>query len=343
MNKQSTSYMVTGGAGFIGSNLVARLLGKGASVLAYDNFSREGSKQNVSWLRKRSHGNLKVVNGDIRDSEKLQSCVKGQQVVVHLAGQVAATDSVTDPFEDFTSNVVGTVNVLEAVRKVDEHPIIIFSSSNKVYGDLSYVPTKSTKTRYSFENEMLKDGIPEMFPLLVANPYGCSKAAADLYVTLYHSCYGIRTVVFRQSCIYGPRQYGTEDQGWLFHIAKTICDGGTLTAYGDGKQVRDLLYIDDLIDAFEEAVSNISKAAGKTYNIGGGVKNSVSFLEAIRVLEEIYQTKANLSFDEWRTGDQKIFCSNNTLVTNDLGWQPRTSVATGMQKLRDWIEELATS
>ncbi len=265
--------LITGGAGFIGSNLAHRLLSKDQEVVIYDNLARRGTEKNVTWLRENHGEAFQLIRGDIRDAQRLEKVVGEVDLIYHLAAQVAVTTSVLDPREDFGINALGTLNVLEAARRCKNKPIVVFTSTNKVYGALEGIKVVDKGGRYDFANVK---GISESYPLDFHSPYGCSKGAADQYVRDYARIYGLPTVVFRMSCIYGPRQFGNEDQGWLAHFLISSLLGRPITIYGDGKQVRDILYIDDLLAAFESAVEQVETARGRVYNIGGGRENTIS-------------------------------------------------------------------
>ena len=260
--------MVTGGAGFIGSNLADALLGAGGTVTVFDDLSRQGSELNLAWLEARHPDRLRFVRGDVRDAAAVAEVVTGADVVYHLAGQTAVTTSVADPRSDFEANLLGTFNVLEAARRSPAPPIVVYASTNKVYGSLEHIALVEHATRHDFAD--LSSGIDETQPLDPQSPYGCSKGSAELYVRDYHRLYGLRTISFRQSCIYGPRQMGVEDQGWVAWFVRAAVRGEAITIFGDGKQVRDLLYVDDLIDAYVRAVDRIETTAGQVFNVGGG-------------------------------------------------------------------------
>lgn len=332
-------YLITGGAGFIGSNLVHALLEKRHEVIIFDNLSRNGSKSNVTWLKNLHGVKVDIEQGDIRQGYKsLIPLVSKVDVVIHLAAQVAVTTSVINPMEDFEINAMGTFHLLEAVRHSHNNPVFLYSSTNKVYGELEDVKTEETKSRYTFSN--MKWGVSEERNLDFHSPYGCSKGTADQYVRDYARIYGLRTVVFRQSCIYGPRQFGVEDQGWVawFIIALTLRKN--ITIYGNGKQVRDLLYVDDLIHAYEMATKNISKTKGQIYNIGGGDKNTISiWYEFKPILEELFGRKIDTKFSDFRPGDQPIFVSDIRKAKKDFGWEPKIPVKQGIQKLYTWVQE----
>ena len=266
--------IITGGLGFIGSNLANRLLREQHDVVVFDNASRAGVLHNLRWLEEQHGKRFRWIRGDIRDFAAVREAVSGADVIFHLAAQVAVTTSVTNPQEDFAINAQGTLNILEAARQQNPVPAVLFTSTNKVYGAMENVRTELQQTRYVMPD--YPDGISESFPLDFHSPYGCSKGAADQYVHDYFRIYDVPTVVFRMSCIYGTRQFGNEDQGWVAHFVLNAIQGRLLTIYGDGKQVRELLYIDDLVEAMLLAVSQIDRTAGRVYNIGGGASNSVS-------------------------------------------------------------------
>jgi len=331
--------LITGGAGFIGINVAAYYIKRGAEIIIFDNLSRRGADLNLKWLREQ--GNFNFVKGDVTDYKKIVSVFKKDKninVVFHEAAQTAVTTSVKNPRQDFNDNALGTFNLLEALRNFSPKTILIYASTNKVYGDLKDIPLKEDKKRYTFKDLRYKKGISEKQLLDFHSPYSCSKGAADQYVRDYARIFGLRTVVFRQSCIYGPRQFGVEDQGWTawFIIASLL--GKPLTIYGDGKQVRDLLYIDDLISAYDLVIKNIDKTSGQIYNIGGGYKNTLSLLELIDYLKN-FGPKIKYSFSKVRAGDQKIFISDNSRAKKHFGWSPKVSIDEGIKNLYSWISE----
>ncbi len=332
-------YLITGGAGFIGSNYADRLIGRGERVTIYDNLSRAGGPLNLSWLREK-HGkqSFRVVIGDVRDAALLTSETRDVDAIVHLAGQVAVTTSTLHPREDFESNAVGTFNVLEAARLSELKPVVIYASTNKVYGGMEDVSILEQDTRYSYED--LDHGVPETFPLDFHSPYGCSKGAGDQYVRDYHRIYGLPTVVLRQSCIYGPRQFGIEDQGWLawFTIAATL--DRPITIYGDGKQVRDVLHVEDLMNAYDAALDKIEVTAGEVYNLGGGPDNTISvWIEFGDLLERLFDRELLVSWGDWRPGDQLVYVSDIRKAEYDMGWKPQIDVAEGVERLYRWIQD----
>jgi CDP-paratose 2-epimerase len=332
-------YIIIGGAGFIGCNLARRLVDSGQRVVVFDNASRAGVEHNVAWLR--SQGVYTLVRGDLRqrkDVEELFAAHRQPAAVFHLAAQVAVTTSVRDPRLDFEVNALGTLNMLEAVRQhCDPHayPTVVYSSTNKVYGGLEALKTRDNGERYEYCDVR---GVSEENVLDFHSPYGCSKGAADQYVRDYQRIYGIPTVVLRQSCIYGPQQFGNEDQGWVAHFARAALLDKPLTIYGDGKQVRDLLYIDDLVDCFLRCHERIDTAAGEIYNVGGGPEFQASLREVIRILEGHFQTKLRCSFADWRPGDQRCYVSDLSKIGGAIGWQPRVDPPTGIGRLCDWMQ-----
>src|SRR5919199_2318454 len=307
----SLHVIVTGGAGFIGRNVTAAFLRDGHRVTVFDSLMRPGVERNLEWLEAQAPADsLRFVRGDVRDADLVRSVVGGPgvDIVFHFAAQTAVTTSVVAPRDDLEVNILGTHNVLEAVRhsRAARPPMLFYTSTNKVYGSLPHRQSTETRTRYRFADpEADKHGISEQEPLDFHSPYGCSKGAADQYVHDYARIYGLRTVVFRMSCIYGPRQFGNEDQGWVAHFMLAVAAGRALTIYGNGKQVRDLLYIDDLVRAFKLAALHIERTAGNVYNMGGGPTNSVSIWHELRPrLEELAGHPLDAVTDEWRPGDQ---------------------------------------
>ncbi len=332
-------YLITGGAGFIGSNYVHRLLQRGERVTIYDNLSRRGALTNLDWLRATFGADaFRLIQGDVRDATLLASAVRDVDVIVHLASQVAVTTSVMHPREDFEINVTGTFNVLEAARLMANHPIVLFASTNKVYGGMESLIVEEKETRYAYRD--YPRGIPETYPLDFHSPYGCSKGAGDQYVRDYARIYNLPTVVFRQSCIYGPRQFGVEDQGWVAWFVIAAVLDRPITIYGDGKQVRDLLYVEDLLDAYDAAVANIDRVAGQTFNVGGGPENQLSvWKEFGPLLERLTGREIPVRWSDWRPGDQRIFVANIRKAAGYLGWRPKVGVEEGITRLYRWVVE----
>jgi len=330
--------LITGGAGFIGCNLTAHFVRAGHTVTLFDNFSRRGAEANLAWLRQVYGDSFAVVRGDVRDAEAIARAAQGQAAIFHLAGQVAVTTSVLDPRHDFESNALGTFNTLEAARAAGTNPIFIYTSTNKVYGGMEEARIVDLGQRYGFAD--LPNGVPETWPLDFHSPYGNSKGSGDQYTRDYYRIYGLPTVVFRQSAIYGPRQFGVEDQGWLAYFAICTAIGKPFTIYGDGKQVRDLLYIDDLAQAFELAMQNIGRTAGQVYNIGGGVERSLSvWTETQPLLEKLAGRSLTVGYNDWRPGDQKAYLSDIAKAKADFGWEPRVTPEEGLQRLWNWVLE----
>jgi CDP-paratose 2-epimerase len=329
--------LVTGGAGFVGSNLVNSLLHDGHKVTVFDSLHRRGSERNLAWLKGQHPGRLRFIRGDVRDFDTVQSVVADAEVIYHLAGQVAVTTSVDDPRSDYEINALGTFNVLEAARQSGRKPAMVFTSTNKVYGGMDDVVTVERSTRYEYRD--LLHGVPESQPLDFHSPYGCSKGAADQYVRDYHRIYGLPTVVFRMSCIYGPRQFGNEDQGWLAHFMIAAFTGKPITIYGDGKQVRDVLYVEDLVQAFRLAVEKIDDVAGHVFNIGGGPANTLAVWQEFQEhLADLKGEKIPVAYDKWRPGDQPCYVSDIRKAKRFLGWEPAIDRETGIRRLWNWVE-----
>jgi CDP-paratose 2-epimerase len=329
--------LVTGGSGFVGCNLVDDLLGDGQDVTIFDSFSRRGTECNLDWLRSRHRSaRLRVIRGDGRDFAAVRAAARDADVIYHLAGQVAVTSSVIDPRTDFEINALGTLNVLEAARLSGRRPIVVFTSTNKVYGGMEDLTVTERSTRYELRD--FPYGISESRPLDFHSPYGCSKGAADQYVRDYARVYDLPTVVFRMSCIYGPRQFGTEDQGWLAHFIISAVTGQPITIYGDGKQVRDVLFVDDLVRAFRLAVQKIDTAAGEVYNIGGGPSNALSiWAECGRLLADLRRADIPIRYGDWRPGDQPCYVSDIRKAGRHLGWQPEVDKEQGVRRLWEWV------
>ena len=333
------NYLVTGGAGFIGSNYVHRLVRRGEKVIIYDNLSRSGARRNIAWLEE-SFGKaaFRLIVGDLRDANLLTESVKDADIIVHLAGQVAVTTSVTNPRDDFEANALGTFNALEAVRVSERNPIFIYSSTNKVYGGMDDVEIVEEATRWRYKD--LLEGCPETQPLDFHSPYGCSKGTGDQYVRDYARIYGLRSVVFRQSCIYGPRQFGVEDQGWLAWMMIAAVTGRPITIYGDGKQVRDVLHVDDLLNAYDVAVEKIDTAKSQVYNIGGGLRNVLAvWAEFGPILEKLLGTDVEVAHADWRPGDQRVFYADLGKAKRELGWEPKIDLEEGLELLFNWVKE----
>ncbi len=331
--------LITGGAGFIGCNVAAHHLRRGDTVWVFDNLSRVGAQHNLDWLRSMDCAELTFVKGDVRDMDALVAALGcAPDRLYHLAGQVAVTSSVTDPRTDFEQNALGTFNVLEATRLHAPETIFLYASTNKVYGDMVATQVVERETRYAYRD--LPQGIAEDQPLDFHSPYGCSKGCGDQYVRDYARIYGLRTVVMRQSCIYGPRQFGVEDQGWVAHFCIAARQGRPITIYGDGKQVRDVLWMEDLMAAYDAAVERIDTVAGDVFNIGGGPDHTVSIGREFRpMLEALAGHPLEFHSGPWRPGDQRIYCSDIRKAQRDLDWHPQTDFASGLRQLWEWIGE----
>ena len=327
MAEQAQRVLVTGGAGFIGTNLGAALRAQGCTVTVLDNFSRRGTRDNLAWLQRQAlPGRLRVIEGDVRHAATVAAAVAGQQAIYHLAAQVAVTEAFRDPRADFEVNLGGTLNVLEAARRAGGRPLVLYTSTNKVYGALPEAAGQAA-------------GVNEQQPLDLHSPYGCSKGAADQYVRDYGRSFGLPTVVFRMSCIYGPHQFGTEDQGWVAHFVLALRAGRPITLYGDGHQIRDLLYVDDLVAALLGVGAR--RPLGRVFNVGGGPANAVSLLEVLRLLEPRVGGAAALRYAAVRPGDQPYYVSDTRALQQAIGWRPRTGVAAGLGRLWDWAAEVA--
>jgi CDP-paratose 2-epimerase len=333
-----TRALVTGGAGFIGTNLANRLLEEGERVRVVDNLSRPGVERNLRWLRRRHGERLEVLVGDLCEPGMAASAVRGVEAVFHLAAQVAVTTSLEDPVLDFDVNLIGTINVLEAARTQRRPPAVLFTSTNKVYGGLEDVELRATGRRYEpVEEAIRRNGISEARRLDFCTPYGCSKGAADQYVLDYAKSFGLRAAVFRMSCIYGPHQCGNEDQGWVAHFALSAMEGRPITLYGDGRQVRDVLFAEDLVEAFLLAREEIDELSGRAYNMGGGPANAVSLLDVVERLGELRGEAPEVSFGDWRQGDQRYYVTDARRFGADTGWRPRVDAEEGIGRLYEWL------
>jgi CDP-paratose 2-epimerase len=333
--------LITGGAGFVGANLAHRLLTDGHAVIVLDNLSRAGVERNLEWLRAMHPETLEVCVADVRDAAAVAEAVARARQVFHFAAQVAVTTSLTHPREDFEVNALGTLNVLEAVRGQPEPPPVVLTSTNKVYGGLEDVALQLQGRRYTpVDGAIAGAGISEARPLDFHSPYGCSKGTADQYVHDYARSYGLKTVVFRMSCIYGQRQFGTEDQGWVAHFLLRALEGKPITLFGDGKQVRDILHIDDLVEAFLLAARDVDRLSGQAFNIGGGPGNVISLLDLLERIEALSGRAPAVEFDDWRTGDQRYYVSDTRRFHQATGWAPRISPQQGTERLYRWLLEL---
>ncbi len=335
--------IITGGAGFIGSNAAARHLARGNEVVVLDNLSRRGAERNWSWLQERpegapSAGALTLARADLRASEAVDAVFAAHadaETVLHLGGQVAVTTSVVNPREDFEINALGTFNVLEAARRLPRLRALLYASTNKVYGGMEDVGIVEHGGRYAYAS--LPQGVSETQQLDFHSPYGCSKGAADQYTADYARIYGLPTVTLRQSCIYGQRQLGVEDQGWVawFCIAGAL--GRPISVYGDGMQVRDVLWVDDLLDAYDRAIESIERVKGQVFNVGGGPEHTLSLLELITHLERRLERPLRPAFETWRPGDQRVFVADIRKARRELGWSPQVAPGDGVDRLLDWV------
>jgi CDP-paratose 2-epimerase len=332
--------LITGGAGFIGTNLADRLLSSGHSVTVFDNLSRPGVDQNLRWLRERHGDRVHIEVADIRDRYALRRAVRSARRVYHFAAQVAVTTSLTDPVLDFEVNACGTLNLLEVLRTLRNPPPLVFTSTNKVYGDLSDISLTKNGSRYEPEDLLIRRyGIKEDRPLDFHSPYGCSKGTADQYIMDYARTFPIPMVVFRMSCIYGPHQRGTEDQGWAAHFLIRTIEGQPITLYGDGMQVRDILFVDDLVEALLLAQAQMPKLSGQVFNIGGGPAQAVSLLECINLIAGLHGESTAVQFADWRPGDQRYYVSDTRRFRAATGWAPQVGVREGLRLLYQWLLE----
>jgi len=338
--------LVIGGGGFVGSHVAEHYVKKGEEVAVFDNLSRaellgrEIKRPRYNWNYLKNSSNVELIEGDIRNAVKVKSAAKGADVIVHTAAQTAVTTSLKDPRTDFEVNALGTFNVLEAARK--EGSTVIFCSTNKVYGNnVNRIPVKEKESRYEFSDPKFKNGVPEdlSIDLCEHTPYGCSKLAADLYVQDYAERGEIDAAVFRMSCIYGTRQFGVEDQGWVSWFTIATILGKPITIYGDGKQVRDVLHVSDLVEAFDSFVRRRDKLHSEVFNIGGGVNNTLSLLELLDLLEKETGKRSELKYSDWRPGDQKVYISDISKAEKKLRWKPKVGPEKGIKNLVNWIKE----
>ncbi|HVE45916.1 MAG TPA: NAD-dependent epimerase/dehydratase family protein [Acidimicrobiales bacterium] len=330
--------LVTGGAGFIGTNVAERLLASGCEVVVLDDLSRPGVTGNLNRLQGHPSKGLTVEIGDVTDRLTVRRALAGVDRVFHFAAQVAVTSSVTDPMHDFTVNLTGTMNLLEELRRLESPPSLLFTSTNKVYGDLEDVEVRKRGERYEPADRTWRaHGIGEQRPLQFCSPYGCSKGGADQYVLDYAKSYGLRALVFRMSCIYGPHQCGNEDQGWVAHFLMQAMAGEPITLYGDGRQVRDILFVDDLVDAMLLALDDVDRLKGAAFNIGGGPASTVSLLELLDLITGLEEAPPQVGIGPWRVGDQRWYVSDTRRFSAATGWKPRVGVAEGVHRLHTWL------
>jgi CDP-paratose 2-epimerase len=320
--------LITGGTGFIGSNLAAFLLkNTDARVRILDNLSRAGVGLNVAWLKTlaKDAGRLQMMVGDVRDAETVATACEGVGEIYHLAAQVAVTSSITDPQKDFAINALGTLNVLQAARRLERKPMLLFTSTNKVYGGLENLKVSGGPRKFFVPDAKFR-GVNEETLLDFHSPYGCSKGAGDQYVRDYARIYDLPTIVFRMSCICGPRQFGTEDQGWVAHFLYSVLGGRPINIYGDGRQVRDVLHVHDLIAAMQAAREHLPATKGQVYNVGGGMERAVSVLEMLSLIEELADRPFSCSYSAMRPGDQPLYITDFSKLSRHTHWQPRLSI-----------------
>jgi len=330
--------VVTGGAGFIGTNLTSRLVEDGHRVVVLDSLARPGSERNLRYLRETYGRAVRFEHGDVRERETVRRAVASADRVFHLAAQVAVTTSLADPLADFEVNLRGTLTLLEELRRLDDPPFLLFTSTNKVYGSLPDLPLALEDGRWLPADARLRaEGLSEERPLDFCTPYGCSKGGADQYVLDYATSYGLPATVFRMSCIYGPHQNGTEDQGWVAHFAIRTLNGQPVTVYGDGRQVRDLLFVDDLVEAMQLAHEHADAVAGRAFNMGGGPRNAVSLLEVLDVIGELHGRPPRLAFAEERAGDQRYYVADTRRFERATGWKPLVAAREGIEQLVRWL------
>ncbi|WP_245803237.1 NAD-dependent epimerase/dehydratase family protein [Acuticoccus yangtzensis] len=330
--------VVTGGAGFLGSNLVDQLAADGQDVVVLDSLARDRVEENAHWLTSRHRHRIAFEVGDVRDPFVAADAIKGASAVIHLAAQVAVTTSVADPVHDFEANARGTLNVLEAVRHGAPDAPVLFASTNKVYGEL--IPRDEMVRegdRYVPRDPARRGGLDETTPLSFHSPYGCSKGVADQYVLDYARVYGLKSVVMRMSCLYGPRQFGTEDQGWVAHFLICALTGRPITIFGDGYQARDVLYVDDAVSAYRAAMKEIDSTAGRAFNLGGGPRNVFSLRELIALIPDIAGVAPEVGYAPWRPSDQAWYVSDTRAISAATGWQPHISAPDGLNRLADWL------
>ena len=330
--------LITGGSGFIGSNLADSFLSDGHEVIVLDNLSRPGVEQNLAWLQSRHGARVHAVRADLRDRDALTLATREASAVIHLAAQTAVTTSLSDPMDDFEVNARGTLNLLEAVRATGRTIPVLFASTNKVYGGLEDLEMAEAADTYIPADDTLRaQGVGEDRPLDFCTPYGCSKGVADQYVLDYAKSYGLPSAVLRMSCIYGPRQFGTEDQGWVAHFLIRALQGQPITLYGNGKQVRDILHVSDAVAAYRALLADLPRLSGRAFNLGGGPRNAVSLLGVLREIDKVVGRKLNSGFGDWRQGDQLYFVADTARLSAETGWTARVGWRDGIRDLADWL------
>jgi CDP-paratose 2-epimerase len=332
--------LITGGAGFIGCNLADRIAAAGHDVIVYDALARAGVETNLDWLKERHGSRIRAVIADVRDEDALAKVAREAGAVFHMAAQVAVTTSLADPVEDFEINIRGTLALLEAVRRRGVPVPVIFASTNKVYGDLADIALSEDAECWTPADERVRaHGISEARPLDFHTPYGCSKGAADQYVLDYARSYGLPSAVVRMSCIYGPRQMGTEDQGWVAHFLIRALEGRPITIYGDGKQVRDVLHVGDAVDAYLSTWARIDAVKGRVFNLGGGPDNAISLRQLLRHIEAVLGRPVETRFEEWRAGDQRYFVADARAARQALELGAPKDWRQGIAELAEWLAE----
>jgi len=340
MTSDTRPILVAGGAGFNDCNIADRLAGEGHEILVYDALSRPGVETNLAWLKERHGSRISSIVADIRDEDELARAAREAKAVFHMAAQVAVTTSLADPREDFEINIRGTLNLLDALRLKGDKTPVVFASTNKVYGDLADIEFRLEGTRYVPQDRgVAEHGIGESRPLDFHTPYGCSKGAADQYVLDYARSFGLPAAVIRMSCIYGLRQMGTEDQGWVAHFLIRALEGQPITLYGDGYQVRDIMDVRNAVDAYVRAWEQIGEVSGRAFNLGGGPANAVSLRELLAYMSELLGREVDVRFDDWRAGDQRYFVADTRRIDNALGLSPSIGWRDGVATLAGWLRE----
>lgn len=347
--RDTKKILVTGGAGFIGSHVAEFYARKGEEVTVFDNLSRaemlkKANKRAMlyNWNYLKRYKNISLIKGDVRVRQEIENAAEDASFIVHAAGQVAVTSSIEHPTTDFEVNAIGTFNILEAARKSKSDPAVLYFSTNKVYGEnVNKIPILEREKRYAFADKRFERGIPETYPIDLTGhtPYGCSKLTGDLYTQDYCKSYGLDTCVFRMSCIYGTRQFGNEDQGWVAHFIISTLQNRKLTIYGDGKQVRDVLFVSDLVTACDSFLNKRKEASGEVFNIGGGPDNTLSLLELLDLSKKLTKKKSEISFQNWRTGDQRVYISDISKAKTKLGWKPSIDPLEGVQRFVTWYRD----
>ncbi|MGD9129724.1 MAG: NAD-dependent epimerase/dehydratase family protein [Candidatus Woesebacteria bacterium] len=330
--------LITGGVGFIGTNASIYFASKKHDLLLVDDFSRPGVRKNAFYLQSK-YPAIKIIKSNVKEIKNYDHFLKKADAIIHLAGQTAVTRSIEDPKFDFENNLAASFYLLEFIRQHNPQAIVLYSSTNKVYGDLAHHRLRLERKKKQYHNLTAPNGIKENESLNFISPYGCSKGAVDQYFHDYARIYALNTVVLRQSCIYGKFQMGVEDQGWVAHFAKQILTDQKITIFGDGYQLRDLLFVDDLIEAYDKLLNKITTVRGEVFNIGGGIKNAYSLINVIALLEKVLNKQAKLKFEKARSGDQKYFVSDNAKINQAITWKAKTTLRQGLKLLIDWQKQ----